>query len=312
MITQLYVRDARRADQPKMPPMARVYLYPEARALFPQLPSQSVSALEKSTQATYRKKRYDIVWRNAASLPTYRYPAPFSLPNQAWTVELREDRIVVAVRIADRRWHLRLRSGARYHRQTAAVRHLINGGMQGSLDLYQRRIDGKQRVFCKMMAWLPRNTTKDNLEGTLIVRASPHSLLVATSAKNDMVWEYHADHIRRWSAEHRTQLGRWANDSKFEQRPTPPFQRRRELAGEKYRKRMSTAVQEIAASVVGYARRRRFAVVQYDDRDTSFCPGFPWFALKERLRRKLDEYGIMMEIEGRPVVDKPLGATSEE
>ena len=38
LMTELYSRDVRRNDEAKMPPMARVYLYPEARKRFAALP----------------------------------------------------------------------------------------------------------------------------------------------------------------------------------------------------------------------------------------------------------------------------------
>src|SRR4051812_36510251 len=62
MMTQLYTRDVRRLDHPKMPPMPRVYLYPEARILYPGLPSQSIASLEQAIQRKYRAMRYKIIW----------------------------------------------------------------------------------------------------------------------------------------------------------------------------------------------------------------------------------------------------------
>ena len=55
----------------------------------------------------------------------------------------------------------------------------------------------------------------------LRVHTSADSLLVAVNARDEQLWTYHADHLRRWSAEHRAQLQRWADDSKYEQRPVP-------------------------------------------------------------------------------------------
>lgn len=296
MMTQLYARDVRRNGEPKLPPMSPVYLYPEARARFPQLPSQSVSALDQMVQAKYRAMRYEVIWTCAASLPTYRYPTPFSSPNQAWSFRIEDERPVVSVRIGDRRWSLRLKSGPRYHRQLTAVRKIADGSAeQGSLDLYEQKIDGKPAVMCKMVAWLPRMERTPKQEGALSVRSTPDSLLVAVNENGAVLWTYHADQLRRWSAEHREQLQRWADDSRFERRPIPSFTERRESAALKYRNRMNSAVREIAGSLAGNATRRKLAVVRYDDRDTSFCPGFPWSALRERIRVKLDEFGIEFE-----------------
>ncbi len=48
MMTQYYVRDTQRNGQEKMPAMERIYLYPEARTLFPSLASQSVASLAQT------------------------------------------------------------------------------------------------------------------------------------------------------------------------------------------------------------------------------------------------------------------------
>lgn len=293
MMTQLYARDVRRNGELKLPPMAPVYLYPEARARFPQLPSQSVSALDQMVQAKYRAARYQVIWTCAASLPTFRYPTPFSSPNQTWTLRIEDERPVVSARVGDRRWSLRLKSGPRYRRQLTAVRKIADGSAdRGSLDLYEQKIDGKPAVMCKMVAWLPRRERPSKLEGALSVWSTAESLLVAVKEDGNVLWTYHADQLRRWSAEHREQLQRWADDARFERRPMASFTARREAAARKYRNRMNSAVREIAGSLAGYAARRKFAMVRYDDRDTSFCPGFPWSALRERIGLKLDEIGI--------------------
>jgi len=296
MMTELYARDVRRRDEEKMPPMARVYLYPEARARFPQLPSQSIAALEQSVQAKYRAARLRVIWTCQQSLPTFRYPTPFPVPNQGWRAEWwpveNGEAPTVSVRVGERRFRLRLKGGPRFQRMRHAFEQIISGAAeQGELALYR---SGKH-TMCKLTAWLPRPETATGLSGTLFVRTDPDSLLVALNAKDERLWALHGDHVVRWSAEHRRQLQRWADDSKAEQRPVPSFAARRAEAADRYHRRMRSAVQEIAAQLTGYARRRRFAGVRYTDGDTSFCEGFPWFALRERIRQKCDEYGIAFE-----------------
>ena len=51
----------------------------------------------------------------------------------------------------------------------------------------------------------------------------------------------------------------------------------------------------LAAMVTGYANRRRFAAVEYRDANQVFCPGFPWFRLRELLREKCDAWGLAFE-----------------
>jgi hypothetical protein len=296
--TELYARDVRRlAGAEKMPPMPAHYLYPELRAELPELPSQTVAALLNSTTAKYRAMRYEVIWRRSAALPTYRYPAPFPVPAQGWSIERDEtgQRFVVGVRIGDMRWQLRLAGGARYRRQTEALADLVAGNaVPGEMALYRQRVDGKDRTMCKLVAYLPRKVraVRGGDPQALIVRTDADSLLVALNRKDEKIWTYNADHLRRWSAEHRNQLQRWADDSKYEQRPTPAFAERREAAARKYRSRMDSAVREIAAQLVGYAERRRFAVIEYTDRDTSYLPAFPWFLLRERIATVCDEREI--------------------
>jgi hypothetical protein len=56
--------------------------------------------------------------------------------------------------------------------------------------------------------------------------------------------------------------------------------------------------------IAGYAQRRRFAAVEYDDSVREFCSGFPWFRLRELIREKLDALGIVLGHATRvPAVD---------
>jgi hypothetical protein len=83
IMTECYARDVRRTgkEHEKMPPMPRVYLYPDLRTEFPALPSQTVASLEHTAVAKYRALRYSVIWIANAALPTYRYPTPFPIPS---------------------------------------------------------------------------------------------------------------------------------------------------------------------------------------------------------------------------------------
>jgi hypothetical protein len=295
MITELYARDVRRTEaDEKMPPMPKAYLYPEARQLFSALPAQSIVSIEQAVQHNYRTKRYEIIWKRAAVLPTVRYPCPFPVHNQSWKLWFDGGgRPIVSVLIGKTRWEFRLRGGPRYQRQLTSFRLLLAGSAKrGELSLF-RNHDGE--VICKMVAWFPRLAPKAMLEGTLSVRSSPDALLVAVDAKNERLWTYNADHVRRWSAEHNRLVLRLAQDQKAEMRPEPSFAGRREAAVKKYRNRMASATHEIAASLASFAVRRKYALVRYDDSQHGFCPQFPWFELREKLKYKLAAQGIAME-----------------
>jgi len=311
MMTELYTRDVRRNGEEKMPRMARVYLYPEVRLRFPGLASQTVVSIENHVQAAYRAARYELVWICAASLPTHRYPLPLPVHNQSWEATTVDGRPVVRVRLGDRWWNLRLKGGPRFKPQTEAYRQMVSGeAVRGELALYRIRAhDGKlagrpngdqkvkYTVMCKMVGWFPRSQSWGARQATNTLRVSTaqDALLVALNAKEERIWRYHGDHLRRWVAEHRSMLGRLADDQKAEQRPRPSFADRRTAATVKYRNRMSSAVREIAAQLVGYAARRGFFALEYDDAITSFSAEFPYAALREQVRSKSEAAGLKFE-----------------
>jgi hypothetical protein len=171
----------------------------------------------------------------------------------------------------------------------------------------------------KMAAWLPRESPTPGgsrpavadrpdqlITGTLAVRTGKDSLLIARNPKDEVLWRYNGDHLRRWAAEHRNQLQRWSEDQKYEQRPVPAFADRRQAAVTKFRDRMNSATHEIAAQLAGYASRRHFARVRYDDNDRSYMgDGFPWYRLRTLIAEKLDARGITFEASGELSEEKP-------
>ena len=260
------------------------------------MPSQSIASLENASKKKYRALRYKLIWLSNIALPNFRYPTPFPIPAQGWSGEIVDQRPIVSMRIGDKRWLLRLRGGARFRRQVSAFREMTNDtAVPGEAAIYQK---GNQ-IMVKMTLWLPRGAPTAGSEGTLKILTRTDSLLVAINSKDEKLWEYHGDHLRRWSAEHARQLKRWADDSKFEQRPVPSFAERRSAAVEKQRQRMDSALHEIATQVAGYARRRKFAAVQFDDSgEHSFCETFPWFRLRQLLAEKLDAIGVRFTVRG--------------
>jgi len=55
IMTQLYSRDTMRVNSTdKLAPMPRIYLYPELRVKWPQMPSQCTASLEQSVSKKYR------------------------------------------------------------------------------------------------------------------------------------------------------------------------------------------------------------------------------------------------------------------
>ena len=303
MVTQLYTRDSRRNGKAqakeKLLPMQRVYLYPEARALFPELSSQTVAALEYSVSARYRARRYEVNWTGAASLASYRYPTPYPVHNQSWNIVLENNAPVVSLRLGEKRLRLRLRGGPQFHRQRAAMLQMIDGqAVRGQLAIYRRGSFASESsaILVKLVAWLPRDGgDKQERAGVLRVRTDPDSLLIAVNQKGESIWSYHGDHVRRWASAHARRLQRWQDDAKAENQP-PRYQKRREAATRKYRDRMQTCCHEVSAWLIGYACRRRFAAVEYDDTTCAFCSAFPYAALRQMIAYKADKAGVEFRI----------------
>jgi hypothetical protein len=327
MMTELYVRDVRREGSEKMPPMKRAYLYPEARERFPNLAPQTVVSIENGVQAAYRKVRYEVLWTCSASLPAFRYPRPLPVHNQSWEPTLAGERPVVRVRLGGRWWRLRLKGGPRFHPQIQAYQQMVSGeAIRGELSMYRVRAhDGKisdrpnddQRVkftvMCRMVAWLPRVDRPQPRTSDEILRVSTADdlFLLARNSKDECVWKYHGDHLRRWAAEHRKFLQSVADDAKVEQ-SAPAFADRRTAAAWKYRNRTRSAIREIAAQLISYAARRGYAAVAYDDRATGFCPEFPAAALRDQIRNKCVELGLRFEQLPAEIEAETLPATAAD
>lgn len=286
IITQCYVRDVRRKDEyAKLPAMPPLYLYPELRILFPALPPQSIVSLEQAMQRKYRAKRYEILWTSSSSLPNMRYPQPFPLHNQSWSVAFDDqNRPVLTARIGDKRWDLRLKSGARYWRQIAGLRRMEQ---RGELAIY-RAHDGA--ILCKLVGWLRREPSTER-SSTLSVRTADDGLLIAIDQKENRVWAENMGHLPGLIAQHAKRMYRFGQDQKAEQRPVASFAHRREQLSRKHAMRMNSVVQEAAAHLANFARRRRIATVLYDD-SKRWLDLFPYFALEERIKANLDERGI--------------------
>jgi hypothetical protein len=305
MTTELYVRDIRREPgMEKLPPMQHVYLYPEARQKFPSLPPQTVASIEQAMQKNYRAWRYDIIWTARVSLPNHRYPTPFPVHNQSWSASIENDRPIVSLGMGEGRVRLRLKNGPQFRRQMKAFGAIASSeAVPGELAIFQKGTV----LMVRMVAWLPRPAAPQQPTGILRVRTSHDNLLIAVNAKDETVWTYNGDHLRRWAAEHRRKLQRWSEDVKFENRSSPNFAGRRKATVTKYHARMDSAAHEITAQLAGYAARRRIAAIEYNDSDQSFCTDLPWYRLRSLLTQKLDACRVALKIiaSGQAAEEKP-------
>ena len=304
MMTQLYIRDVRHsAERRDLDRMPRIYLYPEARALFPDLPSQSIAALAQRVLSLYRRQRRDLLWSGKSSLPVYRYPAAFSTPAQGWTIHEQAGRWYVALRIGDRRWTLRLRGGPHMRRQLARLKQLESGAAQpGDVTLYEAAahsgdhrtgISGRRptRVMMKLAVWLPKPSPAEG-STTLRLRTDKSALLVVEGTD----WRIDAGAMRgvlATDARRRTELT--VSSMHARQMPTRHREGLRRARADQQRRsqdRIADACRTYAAEAASFAARQRAAIVEYTDVEQSALPHFPWERLRRHLAAKLDERGI--------------------
>jgi hypothetical protein len=170
-LQELFKRDTLRTpDQTKLAKWEPPYLYQEARQRFPEVPSALVPTIQQQVAGKYRTKRYEALWTNSASVPTYRYPQPYPIRAADWKAEYGPDNVpLIRCNIAGTKYTIKLRGGHQFARQLKAFRQLIEGKAdQSELAFYRVKANdndnrsgekskGQQyRIMAKMCLWLPK------------------------------------------------------------------------------------------------------------------------------------------------------------
>jgi len=304
--TELYARDVRReADETTLRPMPRVYLYPEARALFPTISPINLTALIQQVEQTYRRRRYELLWQRSVSLPTYRYPVPTPIHGQAWRLERQEGGAILAhVRLGDRWWALRLRGGQDFARQRADLLSLLDGtALPAAGALYQvaasegdhRHAERGARVLLKLVARFPR---RPRVASTTVcaIATSASDLLVLRMHGRGIVQTISGDQIRRGIRAYTVRRERIAHDLSIVRRMVPS-ERAGMLArlarmAQTNRDQLRTWCQQTAALAVQIARRQGAGAVVYEDETQDFCTPFPWVRLRMALAQACAAAGL--------------------
>jgi hypothetical protein len=305
----------RTAQMNRLPPMPRVNLYHEARARFPQLHCQTVDSILRYVEQNYRRLRLRILWFCDASLPVYHFPAPYPIRNQAWTARFDANgKPLLNVPLMDERVTLMLRDGQGYRPQLVAFKRIVDGqAIRGELSLFRQRASTGDhrpgfsdrspaggartpfRMMAKLVAWLPRETPVDRTrDGVLTARTCEDAFLVVEGTGLSRPWRLHADHVRRWYAEHRNRLQRLRIDQKVELGPPTRIQlsEKRVAVVDKHRRRIQTWCHQASAMLVKLAERHRVSEVHLDDSNRAYMPEFPWHLFVQCLCFKLDERRI--------------------
>jgi hypothetical protein len=294
LVTELYARDlGRQPEDQRLGPMPHIYLYPEARVLFPTLPAQAVAALAHEVQRRYRASRHAVLWERRASLATYRYPVAFTVPNQAWSLYTSHGRWGVSLRLGDRRWSLLLRGGPTMRRQAERLRQLeVGEAERGSLAIYESAAPGSggTRIMVKIAAWLPKAVPPGG-NGLMRVGTDAHSLLTCEGR-----WRIDPAPLRAvLEAEARRRSSLLANlhiARRSVGRRADGIERALTELSRRSRQRISEACRTYAADLAAHVRARRVREVHYDDTVRPDLSHFPWEQLRRRVAEKLDEQGI--------------------
>lgn len=287
-----------------------------------ELPSSSISSMLNSIEKTYRERRFEIVWLGAMSLPSFRYPQPYVAHNRTWSIKEIGDRMVISLPLGGERRSLKVVGGREWRRQMKMLSQLASGeAIKGELALIQKpahKSDHRpnastsnaspSRLICKVVGWF-RKEEKPERKGAFVVTTSASDMLVGLVFPEPKdgparLWEIHGDHVRRWATSHRFQLDRWSDDSKMElrkrgRRVGVPFADRRIEAARKFNHRMSTAVDQFVAQIVGFAKRQRFAEIRWVPSDQKFVSSFRWEEFTRKLIDRAAAVGIQV-VEAMP------------
>lgn len=324
LVSKLFAADVHRTpDMAKLPDPPKTYFYPEAREAFPSIPSNSYCSIDHAVTGKYRRKRWDVLWRNAESIPNYKYPIPYPVKNKTWTPFYGERKtMLVSLRIGDQRWTLRLRGGKEFKRQMVSFRQLVDGSaIKGEMAIYRKRANASDhrpsdstrdatgrkqynRIMIKLVGYYPK-AIRPSGDEVLYAYTETDRLLAAYAEPGrdgDPVFIRNCDQLPRWVMEHERKLQRWREDRPPKRRSKNKFQGRIDAAVAKRRNRFASLTHEVAAHLVGYAVHHRYGKIVYDDRDKLYCHSFVWYELVQKISEKCDAASIVFEhiVEAKP------------
>jgi len=291
--------------------------YQEGRGRWPELDSQSFCSLRHRVLAKYKQVRYDLRCRAAVSLPTFVYPTPLPIPAKDTKLILEQGRATLHVRISGDRFPLRLRGGREFRRPLSVVERIAKRELlQGEICLYEQPVGGAHhaggthkltgrptRVMAAISVWLPNEQLLGHDRTCSVVTGRSRLWQVLLDGASEP-WHLNEDQIPRWTAAYYEQLQRLREDCKLDRRTRHPddLARRRAELRIKFKNRIADACHQAAALLVGFCRRHRVAVVDYDDSDTSWLPNFTWYELRRICAEKCLIAGITFRASKVPPV----------
>lgn len=330
-IRELLKLDVVRHDQEKLPRMPKVYLYPEARKICPEIPSGSVVQLLHTVERRYSASRYKVLWRCSQAPSTFRYPAPYPVRSTDWAVREvvdQDGRLEVTLPIGRRKWTLLLAGGAGHRRSLGLLRQVALGELlAGELTLreepaqhtdHRPRGEGRApgggrrvatRLVVKISVWRPRQRAKDLDEARILRVRTGADYLVAWDMEGDTEPQFlYEEQLRRWVMEHDRRLEHTRHDLR-----SSPKDRRKVIVDSRkdqlrvHHARLKNHVQATAALIRNAAVRRFCGVVEYTDEVRGWVKSYPFHALRERLGHICKESGITLRFVGAEEDDQDEG-----
>lgn len=283
-------------------------IYRLAGEKFPSLDCGSLSALLQEVRAKYLSCRYAVWGRNAQALPTYRAPAP--LPIRAAEVKVGRDDGGFLVRVSlgggledggkhnRRNFVLRVPSEGRdWAKNKRHLEALASGEMKyGSATLW---LGSRGDLMLKLAVRLPVRPESSYIDRSLVVRTSGEDLFVLDRQEwhGSQIPLFHEDELRHRIASHTIWRRRMVEDIKHSGRPRRNTRSMRHCLDERCRKSndyIADRLHKVACRLVEHARIHRVGSVVYCDADRTFAGEhpFPWAALRQKVRDKLDAMGI--------------------
>ena len=267
------------------------------RTRFPEIDSQIDSqgkyAILAKAEADYFRSRFERQVLCASVLPECRsgelpLPVPFAAVNRIW---LHEGHVYLRLRVAGRRFTVKLAAGNRHWRAVRAVESSLPDGRVGELKIQERGRD----VMVGFSLLLPRETgeRRDVVVRVATVKESLWSVVVDGREHS---WDLHDDQVKQAITAYRRRLARISDDLKMERRRphenSAAFEAARDRMSEKYRARLHDYCHKAAAILCGLARRHKASRVEYDDREQAYFGRFPWFKLRTLVAEKLVAIGV--------------------
>lgn len=297
-------------------------LYGEIRKILPDLSAGAVASLCQEWQSRYRKARLQI-HLGRQSLPSVRYPQPMTIRAQDLAISVEEvagrERLVAEFRTAStaaddaRRWRVTLEGGPGFRRPVQQTKAALGGKGEitsALLDAIPAKARADQSVpardrtgqrirlrpVLRIVCRLPRVVPAADRAGKLVIETGTDYLLRwRTGAESEFRPPLWIEHVKRRLEWFDRQQGRLRDDLKFEKQW--PREIRQQIVGNLTRlsqgrtQMLRTACQQAAQHVVGYAGRRKTAVIEWDG-SRGLPRHWPMAQLVEAVRQAAETEGF--------------------